>query len=78
MDGALQDWLNQTMAPQSAYQHIKAGAWRIAQGWICERRWRYPLRRVFKAEDALHRFSVDVVDMQDVGPHHAHPWAKST
>ena len=30
--------------------------------------------RVFKPEDALHRFSVDVVDMQNIaGPHHTHP-----
>jgi Domain of unknown function (DUF4863) len=30
--------------------------------------------RVAKPDDALHRFSVDVVDMCDVvGPHHAHP-----
>ena len=47
----------------------------MAEGWLCEREHggiRYG--RVFKAEDALHRFSVDVVDMQDIkGPHHAHP-----
>jgi hypothetical protein len=30
--------------------------------------------RAFKPDDELHRFSVDVVDMENiVGPHHAHP-----
>ena len=47
----------------------------VAEGWLCEREGggiRYG--RVFKAEDALHRFSVDVVDMKDIaGPHHTHP-----
>jgi hypothetical protein len=47
----------------------------VAEGWLCDREGggiRYG--RVFKAEDALHRFSVDVVDMQDLaGPHHSHP-----
>ena len=77
LDGALQDWLNQTHGPTSAaYQHIKAGCLAgIAQGWLCEREGGgIRSGRVFKAEDALHRFSVDVVDMQDIaGPHHAHP-----
>lgn len=39
LDGALQDWLNQTHGPTSAaYQHIKAACLAgIAQGWLCER-----------------------------------------
>jgi len=47
----------------------------VAEGWLCDREGggiRYG--RVFKAEDALSRFSVDVVDMRDIaGPHHTHP-----
>ena len=77
LDGHLQDWLNQTHGPDSAtYQRLKSGCLAgVAQGWLCEREGggiRYG--RVFKADDALHRFSVDVVDMQDIaGPHHTHP-----
>jgi hypothetical protein len=47
----------------------------VAEGWLCEREGggiRYG--RVFKPDAALHGFSVDVVDMQDIaGPHHSHP-----
>ena len=47
----------------------------VAQGWMCSREAggiRYG--RVEKPSPALHGFSVDVVDMNDVaGPHHAHP-----
>lgn len=47
----------------------------VREGWLCEREGggtRYG--RVFKPEDALQRFSVDVVDMQNLaGPHHSHP-----
>jgi hypothetical protein len=47
----------------------------VAEGWLCDREGggiRYG--RVFKPEDALARFSVDVVDMEDLaGPHHSHP-----
>jgi len=77
LDAALDGWLNATHAPGSAgYEALKAGCLAgIAEGWLCEREGggiRYG--RVFKAEDALHGFSVDVVDMQDIaGPHHTHP-----
>jgi len=77
LDVALADWLNQIHGPDSAmYGRLKdaciAG---VQEGWLCEREGggiRYG--RVFKPDDALHRFSVDVVDMQDLaGPHHTHP-----
>ena len=76
-DRALQDWLNQHYgagSPQYAAPR-DAVASGVEQGWLCEREGggiRYG--RVFKAEDALSRFSVDVVDMRDIaGPHHTHP-----
>ena len=77
LDSALDDWLNTNHGPESAtYAQLRQSCLQgVAEGWLCEREHggiRYG--RVFKAEDALHRFSVDVVDMQDIkGPHHAHP-----
>jgi len=77
LDAGLDQWLNAHHGPGSdTYEQIKAGCLGgIAEGWACEREGggiRYG--RVFRAEDALHRFSVDVVDMQDIaGPHHVHP-----
>ena len=77
LDAALDAWLNAEHGAGSAtYAQLKASCEEgVAQGWLCEREGggiRYG--RVFKAEDALHRFSVDVVDMQDIaGPHHVHP-----
>jgi len=76
-DAALDDWLNAHHGAGSArYQRLDAlcrqGA---AEGWLCQREGggiRYG--RVFKPDDALARFSVDVVDMTDIaGPHHTHP-----
>ena len=77
LDAALAGWLNQTHGPGSdVYERLKdACTVGVREGWLCEREGggiRYG--RVFKPEDALHRFSVDVVDMQDLaGPHHTHP-----
>ncbi|MDM0043963.1 DUF4863 family protein [Variovorax dokdonensis] len=77
LDAELDRWLNASHGPGSAvYEGIKADCLAgVAEGWACEREGggiRYG--RVFKADDALHRFSVDVVDMQDIaGPHHVHP-----
>lgn len=77
LDGELDRWLNSTHGPGSTgYADLHASCLAgVAEGWLCEREGggiRYG--RVFKAEDALHRFSVDVVDMQDIaGPHHTHP-----
>lgn len=77
LDAALDRWLNTEYAPGSAgYEGLRAACQTgVAEGWLCDREGggiRYG--RVFKAEDALHRFSVDVVAMQDIaGPHHTHP-----
>lgn len=47
----------------------------VAEGWLCGREaGRIKFGRAVPADDPTHRFSVDVVEMQDVvGPHHAHP-----
>jgi Domain of unknown function (DUF4863) len=77
LDGELERWLNsQHGAGSATFSQLKQACLQgVAEGWLCEREGggiRYG--RVFKAEDALARFSVDVVDMRDiVGPHHSHP-----
>jgi hypothetical protein len=77
LDAELDRWLNAHHGAGSpSYEQLKQGCIDgVAQGWLCEREGggiRYG--RVFKPEDALHRFSVDVVDMRDLaGPHHSHP-----
>ncbi|MFS2102778.1 DUF4863 family protein [Variovorax sp. Varisp85] len=77
LDSGLDQWLNATHGAGSArFEQLRqACIGGVAEGWLCEREGggiRYG--HVFKAEDALHRFSVDVVDMQDIaGPHHTHP-----
>ena len=77
LDGALADWLNAEHGPGTAsYDGLQAACLAgVAEGWLCEREGAgIRSGRVFKAEDALQRFSVDVVDMQDIaGPHHTHP-----
>lgn len=77
LDAALQDWLNtEHGAHTPTYAALKAACEAGVQGgWLCQREGgglRYG--RIFKPDDALQRFSVDVVDMTDVaGPHHVHP-----
>ncbi len=77
LDAALDQWLNASHGAGSAsYTALRQACLQgAAEGWLCNREGggiRYG--RVFKAEDALQRFSVDVVDMQDIaGPHHRHP-----
>lgn len=77
LDDALAAWLNAHHGAGSATFAALEQACRqgVAEGWLCEREGggiRYG--RVFKPSDDLHRFSVDVVDMQDIaGPHHTHP-----
>ena len=77
LDGGLQDWLNATMGAGSPrYQQLKAACEiGVADGWLCQREGggiRYG--RIFKADDELNGFSVDVVDMNAIaGPHHTHP-----
>jgi hypothetical protein len=77
LDAELDQWLNSRHGAGSAsFEQLKQACIEgVAEGWLCEREGggiRYG--RVFKAEDALSRFSVDVVDMRDIaGPHHSHP-----
>ena len=77
LDAALARGLNNTHGPTSTtYQRLREACLQgVREGWLCDREGggiRYG--RVFKPEDALHRFSVDVVDMQNIaGPHHTHP-----
>src|SRR5882672_9442736 len=77
LDSDLERWLNAQLGPgSSSFQALaQACIEGVAEGWLCNREGggiRYG--RVFKASDALHRFSVDVVDMADIaGPHHVHP-----
>jgi hypothetical protein len=63
-------------AATDTYRRLRDACMRgVEEGWMCEREGggiRYG--RVLKASDELHRFSVDVVDMNDIaGPHHVHP-----
>lgn len=77
LDAALDQWLNAHHGAGSpTFERFRAACVEgAAEGWLCEREGggiRYG--RPFKAEDALNRFSVDVVDMTDIaGPHHTHP-----
>jgi hypothetical protein len=77
LDASLEGFLNQRFGPSSATFDAlrRACTQAIAEGWMCNREAggiRYG--RVAKPDDALHRFSIDVVDMADVvGPHHVHP-----
>ena len=77
LDAELDRWLNTVHGVGSeSYERLKQACIDgVAEGWLCEREGGgIKYGRVFKAEDALHRFSVDVVDMKDIeGPHHAHP-----
>lgn len=47
----------------------------VAAGWMCNREaGGIKFGRVIKPTDAIHGFSVDVVEMKDCkGPHHRHP-----
>jgi hypothetical protein len=77
LNADLADWLNaEHGAGSSTFAALQADCQRgVAEGWLCNREGggiRYG--RIFKADDDLQRFSVDVVDMENVaGPHHTHP-----
>jgi hypothetical protein len=77
LNAELADWLNQEHGVGSAtFATLQADCQRgVEEGWLCNREGgglRYG--RIFKPADALHGFSVDVVDMENVaGPHHTHP-----
>lgn len=77
LDTELADFLNERFPAggtefQAIFAACKAA---VAAGWMCEREHGgIKFGRVIKPCDAIHGFSVDVVEMQDVvGPHHAHP-----
>lgn len=77
LDAPLEDWLNRDWGPESAwYRQMKAECETgVREGWLCPREHggiRYG--RVVPPTQQTARYSVDVVDMQDVaGPHHVHP-----
>ncbi|MCY1375519.1 hypothetical protein D9M69_629410 [compost metagenome] len=77
LDTSLQTWLNQELGADSpTYRQLKAACEQgVAEGWLCQREGGgLKYGRIFKPDDALHHFSVDVVDMNTLaGPHHAHP-----
>ena len=69
LDAALKRWLNTYHDVDSpSFKALQAACHQgVSDGWLCDREGggiRYG--RAFNAEDALHRFSVDVVDMQDI------------
>lgn len=77
LDAQLEALLNAEFpADSTAFNRIfdacKAG---IAAGWMCNREGGgIKFGRVIKPSDAIHGFSVDVVEMGDCkGPHHRHP-----
>ena len=77
LDQDLQDWLNQEHGVDSdTYRQLQASCEQgVEEGWLCQHEaGGIRFGRAFKPDDELHRFSVDVVDMDNVvGPHHAHP-----
>ncbi len=77
VDEALQTWLNaEHGAASPLYQQLKAACEvGVAEGWLCQREGGgIKYGRIFKPDDSLHGFSVDVVDMDSIaGPHHTHP-----
>ena len=77
LDQDLQDWLNQEHGTDSeTYQRLQASCQQgVDEGWLCQHEaGGIRFGRAFKPDDELRRFSVDVVDMDNVvGPHHAHP-----
>jgi hypothetical protein len=77
LDPSLQTWLNEHFGHTSpAFQQLKKTCETGAMdGWLCQREAAgVKYGRIFKADDGLDRFSVDVVDMTSLaGPHHQHP-----
>ena len=77
LDSELENWLNREHgAGSETFRALQADCLEgIADGWMCQHEAggiRYG--RVFKPQQELDGFSVDVVDMNDVaGPHHSHP-----
>ena len=77
LDAALQRDLELEFPPESEAFRLVSRACHagIAAGWMCtqgDAKRRYG--RIFEPDDAMHGFSVDVVDITDlVGNHHRHP-----
>ena len=75
--GQLEYWLNQHYGTNSeTFAQLKRSCEQgVREGWLCKHEaGGIKYGRVFKPDAALHNFSVDVVDMENViGPHHAHP-----
>jgi hypothetical protein len=77
LDAGLDAWLNREHgAGTESYAALKQACEDgVTEGWLANREGGgIKYGRIFKPSDALHGFSVDVVDMQDIaGPHHTHP-----
>jgi hypothetical protein len=77
LDRELDTWLNENHgAGSKMFDAIKQACIDgVEAGWMCAREADgIKYGRVLKAADDLHRFSVDVVDMNSLaGPRHAHP-----
>lgn len=77
LDTALEAELNHRFpAAGEVFQQINAACQAgVANGWLCQREAAgIRFGRVFKPDEDLQGFSVDVVHMKDVvGPHHVHP-----
>ena len=77
LDTDLQGWLNEAHGADSeTFSELeaicRAG---VRDGWLCQHEaGGIRFGRIFKPDDELGGFSVDVVDMNEVvGPHHRHP-----
>ncbi|HJV27996.1 MAG TPA: DUF4863 family protein [Aromatoleum sp.] len=77
LDAQLAAFLNERFpATGPEFQAIAAACKEaVAGGWMCDREHGgIKFGRVIAPCDAIHDFSVDVVEMKDVvGPHHSHP-----
>ncbi len=77
LDAALEQDLNARFpAGGPVFESIRTACKQaVAAGWMCNREaGGIKFGRVIKPGDAMHGFSVDVVDMNECkGPHHRHP-----
>lgn len=77
LDPGLEAFLNDRFpAHGETFKAIEAACHQaIADGWMCQREHGgIRFGRVIKPSDAIHGFSVDVVEMDSIaGPHHRHP-----
>lgn len=70
-------WLNTERGPDTEeFSTLRAACEAgVREGWLCDRsHGGIKFGRIFKPDADLARFSVDVVEMDDIkGPHHSHP-----